>query len=244
MSVLEVEEEAPIPAPDPVPTAEPEAPVEPEPEVSPADVVRAELEAFQEHMILARRLVLETQGVRTGSLCSSGVANFMIRVHLSPYRGMSKDRHPNEEPPDNVPKAEATIRKWCATSLGVDIEDLSDVGLAKRLPVLQKTHADWLSGFREHCINNRSYIPVARMAEVFPQLGIALYEPTHRVTIQVSYDYAVPASRVGGNARTFQLRERERLLEALRGLAGPDATSEGCQYTDPQRCVILNVTPQ
>ena len=242
MSVLETVNIVDGPTPDPAPSAPPA-----EPELTPGEQCRAELTAFTDHVLLARKLVLASPGVPNQQMCADGVGNFMVRCHLAPYRGVDKDRHPAEEPSGNVAKAEERIRTWCASHLGGDIEDFSDVGLGKRLDAVQSAHRNWQAAFREQCISshrkNRTYISVERMAEVFPQLDIAPWEPMYRVEIGVTYDYLVPASLIGDDAQLFQNQERDRLLAKLGELAEPVATRDGCLYSDTTRYVRMVIAP-
>jgi len=243
-------EEAPAATPVPAPEeAAPAAPSVPAEEPTPADAARAELAEFQRHVLLARRLTLETPGVVNRNLCADGVAQFMTRTRLAPTSRRNSVRiHPSAETKEEAAKAEEDIRAWCGSTLGGDVKDFTDAGLAKRLPALQKAHAEWLVEFRrqsiEHHKSSAGYISLERMAEVFPQLGIPAYEPMLRVEINLSYDYMVPASRVGTSATEFSRRERERLLDAMRRLAGTDSSSDGCRFTDRQSYVQLSVYPQ
>jgi hypothetical protein len=229
----------PVPASDPAP-----APAEP----TPGELCRAELTAFTEHVLLARRLVLDSPGVGNQQMCADGVGEFMIRSHLVPWRGSYGGDHPAVEPTGNIARAEAAIRTWCARPLGGDVEDYSDAGLGKRLDAVRTAHAAWQTEFRERCIashrRNSSYISVERMAEVFPQLGIEPWEPMRRVELTVTYDYMIPARQAGDDPIAFGRQVRERLLAALGELAGEASTREGCLYTDASRYVNVGVYSQ
>ena len=127
-------------SPVPVPPAEPELPV--------AERIRAELADFTARVILARQLTLGTSSVLSHRLCNDGVYNFMTRGHLYPIRVVhGNNRHPVDETREQAAAAEAQIRTWCAGHIGGEIEEFTDAGLARRLPMLQLAHQNWRTAF-------------------------------------------------------------------------------------------------
>jgi len=226
-------------------------PPEPQPELSPGELFRAELLEFQERMLLARRLTLETSEVRTRQHCTDGVSDFMLRARLEPVTGMPHARrHPTQETPDEAAAACDRIRYWCVTqALGPDtvMEDYTDAGLAKRLTTLQSAHANWKRSFlaqlnEEH---RRGYISLDRLHQVLPQLRLTEPQDYMRVVFQVVFDYIIPRPGNGTPEDTvaYQAKQRERLLAALRRLPGDGSTYDGTLYADREAHVRVEVFP-
>jgi hypothetical protein len=241
--VVSEPEAASVSAPDSTPPAEPSQTPKIEPEAEPRltrlkalAAVKAEIDAFADRVILARRLTLGTANVRSQALCSSGTTAFMTRGHLIPTK---KDDvlswHPVRETPEEAAAAETKIRAWCAKSVDGALEDFTATGLMKRAEKVRKEQEKWAKEFRELTVNNykANYIRLERMQEVLPLLGMEQYEPqVHmQLSLNLNMDYYLPQGALNGlTPEVYAANERARLQEHMRAFAGERATWDNVQH--------------
>lgn len=194
--------------------------------------VEAAFAAFADQVVLARQLTLGTDRVRTQNLCNTGTKEFMAKGHLQP---LHRTVHPAEETQDEARDAEQRIRNWVRTKMDGALEDYTATGLMKQVPKIEAEHKKWHEGFRKLIIDNfkSGYIYEPRMAEVLPQLGMEPYTPRWYASVTLSADWHAPLTNFGGSGLTTQqLNEllREKIVTALREIAGEGASSVGCNY--------------
>lgn len=196
----------------------------------------AELEAaftaWTDQMLLARRLTMGTDNVKSQSLCKTGVEAFLAKGHLQPTH---HDRHhPATESSAQAAEAEAHIRTWVRGKLEGALEDYTATGLVKQAGKIRTAHEKWHKDFRELILvkYRESYIHLNRMQEVLPQLNMEPYDPRIYASIALNLDFHLPSTGIDG-ADMGQKRAAlvERIKAAFTEIMGADASQRDCNYT-------------